>query len=85
MKALAAQGGIALLFLSSYLPNLSLIERFRQFLKRHSRYGRYPPTFDFRVAIEETIDGLSTVHADPRATLMTLNFQQFEEVSLLAA
>ena len=28
---------------------------------------------------------LSTTHADKLATLMTLNFQEFEDVSLLAA
>jgi len=66
--------------------NLNLIERLWRFLKRHSIYGRYHPTFsDLKAAIEETIDGLSTTHADQLATLMTLQFQQFETVSLLAA
>ena len=36
-------------------------------------------------AIEETIDSLSTTHAERLNTLMTLNFQQFEDVSLMAA
>ncbi len=86
VQALAAQLGIRLLFLPSYSPNLNLIERLWRFLKRHSIYGRYHPTFsDFKAAIEETIDGLSTTHADQLATLMTLQFQQFETVSLLAA
>lgn len=86
VQALAAQLGIRLLFLPSYSPNLNLIERLWRFLKRHSIYGRYHPAFsDFKAAIEETIDGLSTTHADQLATLMTLQFQQFENVSLLAA
>lgn len=86
VQALAAQLGIRLLFLPSYSPNLNLIERLWRFLKRHSIYGRYHPTFsDFKAAIEETIDGLSTTHADQLATLMTLQFQQFETGSLLAA
>ena len=77
---------IALLFLPSYSPNLNLIERLWKFIKRRSLYGRYHPTFaEFRAAIEETIDGLSSTHADQLKTLMTLNFQRFEEVSLMPA
>lgn len=86
VQALATRLRINLLFLPSYSPNLNLIERLWKFLKRHSIYGRYHPTFaDFQAAIEQTIDGLSTVHADQLATLMTLNFQRFEHVSLMAA
>jgi hypothetical protein len=39
----------------------------------------------WEVQIEETLDRLSTTHADRLMTLMTLNFQQFEHVSLMAA
>jgi transposase len=86
VKALATQLGITLLFLPSYSPNLNLIERLWKFIKRRALYGRYHPTFgDFRGAIEETLDGLSTTHAVRLKTLMTLNFQQFEDVSLMAA
>jgi len=83
---LATQLGITLLFLPSYSPNLNLIERLWKFTKRRALYGRYHPTFaDFRRAIEETLDKLSTTHAERLKTLMTLNFQQFEDVSLMAA
>jgi transposase len=86
VQDLAKELGITLLFLPSYSPNLNLIERLWKFIKRRSLYGRYHPTFArFRAAIEETIDGISTTHADQLETLMTLNFQQFEDVSLMTA
>lgn len=84
--ALAGQLGIRLMFLPSYSPNLNLIERLWKFTKRRSLYGRYHPTFaDFRAAIEQTLAGIPTQHAADLASLMTLNFQRFENVSLMAA
>lgn len=86
VQALAHQLGITLLFLPPYSPNLNLIERLWRFLKRRAVYGRYHPTFaDFQAAIEQSIAGLSTTHANQLASLMTLKFQRFENVSLLAA
>ena len=86
VMALAEQLGIELLFLPSYSPNLNLIERLWKFIKRRTLYGRYHPTFaDFRTAIEETLTNIPTTHAADLASLMTLNFQQFENVSLMAA
>ena len=86
VKALAEQLAITLLFLPSYSPNLNLIERLWKFIKRRALYGRYHPTFaDFQAAIQETLDGLKTTYADPLETLMTLNFQRFDDVSLMAA
>ena len=75
-----------MLFLPSYSPNLNLIERLWKFTKRRSLYGRYHPTFaDFRAAIEQTLIDIPTQHAADLASLMTLNFQTFENVSLMAA
>jgi transposase len=86
VQGLAEELGIKLLFLPSYSPNLNLIERLWKFTKRRALYGRYYATFaDFRAAIEEVLAGISTTHADQLKTLMTLNFQQFKDVSLMAA
>ena len=86
VQSLAKELGMTLLYLPSYSPNLNLIERLWKFTKRRALYGRYHPTFaEFRAAIEEVLDGLSTTHAEQLKTLMTLKFQLFEDVSLLTA
>jgi len=86
VQTLAAELGITLLFLPSYSPNLNLIERLWKFIKRDRLYGRYYATFqDFRASIEGCLGELSTTHRHALKTLMTLKFQTFQHVTLLAA
>ena len=86
VQARAKTLGIELSYLPSYSPNLNLIERLWRLIKRRTLYGKYSPAFaDFKAAIEQTISDLPTKHADSLQSLMTHNFQMFEDVSLLAA
>ena len=86
VQDLAKSLGITLLYLPSYSPNLNLIERLWRFIKREALYGRWHPAFaDFKEAIEGTISELGGKHKNKLASLMTLNFQVFDDVSLLAA
>ena len=86
VQGLAAELSITLMSLPSYSPNSNLIERLWGFAKRQSVYGKYHPNFAaFRAAIETTLTGVPTTHADTLESLMALRFQTFEDVSLLAA
>jgi transposase len=86
VEDLAKTLGIELLFLPGYSPNLNLIERLWRFIKKEALYGRYHANFaDFKAAIEEVLDQLPTNHKDKLASLLTLNFQVFDNVSLLTA
>ena len=86
VQTLARSLKIELLFLPSYSPNLNLIERLWGFAKRKSVYAKYHPNFaTFRAAIEETLNRVPTTYAEDLTSLMTLRFQTFEDVSLLAA
>jgi hypothetical protein len=55
----------------SDLDVLSLGPSFLPLRKRRALYGRYHPTFsDFRAAIQDIQDGLSTKYAEGLATLI---------------
>jgi transposase len=86
VQTLATELGITLLYLPSYSPNLNLIERLWKFIKRRALYGRFHAGFaEFQAAINEVIDGLSSTHAESLKSLMTLNFQRFDDVALMTA
>ena len=86
VQAEAAGLGIGLLYLPRYSPNLNLIERLWGFAKRQSVYGKDRANFaSFRAAIEATLAGVHSTHAAELASLMTLRFRTFDDVSLLAA
>lgn len=77
---------IDLLFLPSYSPNLNLIERLWKFIKKQVLYGRHYNTFaEFRGAIDGCLSQIPTKHRKELKSLMTHNFQTFENVSFLAA
>jgi len=86
VQAFATELSIRLLFLPSYSPNLNLIERLWGFTKRPAVYGKYHTNFaSFRAAIKTTLAGISTTHVKALKFLMTVKFQTFDDVSLLAA
>lgn len=83
VQALAAELNIELLFLPPYSPNLNLIERLWKFVKKKCLYSKYYEKFvDFKQAIQECLDQVSGQFKEELASLLTLNFQTFENVSL---
>ena len=85
VRSLAAELGIELLYLPSYSPNLNLIERLWKFVKKECLSCRYYEDFArFKGAIAECLDGVEDKHKSSIRSLLTLNFQTFEEPQLLA-
>ena len=78
---LAEELEIELLFLPTYSPNLNLIERLWKFVKKDCLYAQYYDTFDkFKENIEECLKEVNGKHRDKIKSLITLNFQQFNDV-----
>ena len=76
---------IELVFLPSYSPNLNLIERYWKFVKKKCLYNRFHGNFEsFCAAIDDCLKNGNEKYADELKTLMTLNFQSFENVQFLA-
>jgi len=75
--------GIQLLYLPSYSPQLNLIERLWKFVKKKVLHGKYYPTFEeFKNALEQFLNNLNNLKRH-LASLLTWNFQSFENVQIL--
>jgi transposase len=81
----AKQLGIQLCYLPSYSPQLNLIERFWKFIRNECLYSKYYANFaDFKSAISNCIDTANTDKQEKLDSLLSLNFQTFEKVQILA-
>jgi transposase len=86
VQALARSLHIELLFLPSYSPNLNLIERLWKFVKKECLASRALPDYEtFTGTIDDCLSSLQTKHKKQMTTLLTLNFQTFEDEPVLAA
>lgn len=86
VQSLARSLRIELLYLPSYSPNLNLIERLWKFVKRDCLACRVQPSYEaFTGAIDECLNSLGTKYKGQMATLLTLNFQTYEDEPVLAA
>ncbi|MCP4460747.1 MAG: IS630 family transposase [Cytophagales bacterium] len=80
----AALLDIELLYLPPYSPNLNLIERLWKFVKKKCLYSTYYENFDlFKNAISDCISHTHDTYKDELDTLLTLNFQTFNELKKL--
>lgn len=80
----AAGLGIELLFLPSYSPNLNLIERLWKFVKKQCLYSQYYEKFaPFQAAITKCLETAPTTHKKELKSLLTLQFQTFDEVQVM--
>jgi transposase len=83
VQPMSAELGIELLFLPPYSPNLNLIERLWKFVKKQCLYSQYYEKFaDFKQAIQDCLAEVSGKFKEQLTSLLTLNFQTFENVSL---
>ena len=75
-----------LLFLPPYSPTLNLIDRLWKFIKKDCLNGRYYPTHQlFHAAIIDNLNAINTRHKGTLKITLSLNFQMFDKVQLLAA
>ncbi len=86
VQDLAEELSIELMFLPSYSPNLNLIERLWKHVKHRALNGKFYEIFEaFRGAIQETLENLNATDESDIQSLITRNFQLFDEQTFLAA
>jgi transposase len=86
VRELAETLGIELLFLPPYSPNLNLIERVWKLVKKLALNARTLSDFDaFAESVTKTVENLETERRDKLVTLLTPNFQDFNDVQVSAA
>jgi transposase len=84
VQEVAARLNIELLFLPAYSPNLNLIKRFWKFVKKRCLYGKYyADSAAFQQAILDCIAHTPTQHKAALETLLTLQFQTFQDVPIV--
>jgi transposase len=78
---LAETLNIELLYLTTYSPNLNLIERFWKFVKKQCLYSVYYPDFSsFKQSISNCLQHSHITHKKELDSLLTLRFQSFNKV-----
>jgi len=86
VRTLAAELRIELLYLPSYSPNLNLIERLWKFVKKDVLTCRYYGDFArFKAAIIDCLEQVEGKHREAIASLLSLEFQTFDDPQLLTA
>lgn len=86
VESYARQLNLELEFLPSYSPNLNLIERLWKFVKKQCLYSEYYADFAaFKTAILQCLAQTHQRHKTDLDTLLTFNFQTFEEAQSMAA
>lgn len=86
VQALARSLKIELLFLPSYSPNLNLIERVWKFVKKECLGARLLSCYEeFTAAIDDCLNDLPTTYNEQMNTLLTLEFQTFDDTPVLSA
>ncbi len=86
VQSLARSLRIELLFLPSYSPNLNPIERLWKFVKKECLASRPLPDYEtFTQTIDNGLNDLRTKYKEQMETLLTHNFQTYEDEPVLAA
>ncbi len=86
VQDVAARLGVQLEFLPSYSPNPHLIERVWKFVKKECLSSHFYDNFEaFQTTIVTCLHDLGTKHRPAMTTLITRNFQLFDDQTVSAA